>query len=359
MDRASGARGEIAAMEYRTLASLNAAHEADEAAGDFLATTFAKAASRSGRQGAEEALYRLRPSRAKALVPAMLVDDAPDARGPQAYAALVRRRALLGRIPGARPAPPLVRLNSVSDGTVATFITEGQPIPVSSLTFATPVMLRPSRVAGIVPFSDELLRSADPAALNIVSSDLTRALAVALDTALLDGQPAVTEGRAASILWGVSSTGGGSPADIEADLVELVKTVRAGEAESPAFIVSMTGALYLATLRASSGDRLFPDVTLTGGTVLGVPLLISPAAGAKLVLLDGALLVFADSGVEAERSSEAALQFSDAPTAGAANVVSLWQANTTALRTTQYVTWALGGTNGVGYVDLPLGSPVV
>lgn len=347
-------------MEHKTLAGINAALEADQHAGDFVALTFAKAiAGRSGKHAIEEALYRLRPSRAKALVPALLEPDVPDQRGPQAYAALVRRRALLGRLPGARPAPPLTRLNSVANGTIATFMTEGKPIPVSSLGFSNPVTLRPAQVSGIVPFSDELLRSADPAALNLVTADLTRALAVAQDTALLDAQAAVDGGRAASILLGVSSTGGGSPTDIEADLVELVKGIRGGEAESPAFITSLTGALYLATLRATDGSRLFPDVTLTGGSILGVPLLVSPAAGAKLVMLDGALLVYTDSGVEIERSNVGALQFSDSPTDGAANMVSLWQTNTTALKTTQYVTWALGGTNGIGYIDLPLGSPVV
>ncbi len=343
-----------------SLEELNTLHSRDVAAGDFLALTFAKAAAgHEGKAGAEGHLYRLRPHRAKAIVPALQVTDAPDSAGPQAYAEIVRRRSLLGRIPGARPAPALVRLNGLSADATASFITEGAPIPVSALAFGTPLLLQPGKVATIVPFSNELVKHGDPAAFALVQSDMTRALAAAIDGALLDGLAAVTGGRPASVLNGVSAIPGGSPSGIEDEITAMVTSVRGGDAEQPAFITSLSGALYLATLRDAGGDRIFPDVSLAGGTLLGAPVLVSPAAGTKLIFVDGALLLYSDGGVEIERSNASAFQLSDAPTDGAASVVSVWQVNSVAIRAIQYVSWRLALANGISYTELPLGSPVV
>ena len=166
-------------------------------------------------------------------------------------------------------------------------------------------------------------------------------------------------GRPASILDGVSALGGGSPSGLEDDVEALVKAVRGGEAEAPVFIASLSGALYLATARSENGERLFPDVTLLGGELLGAPLLIASAAGSKLIFMDGAALWYSDGGVELDRATDAAFQFSDTPSADAANTVSLWQTNTIAFKAIQYVSWRLADATAIAYIELPVGSPVV
>lgn len=360
MHRSSIARGELAAMsEHRTLGDMNRAIEADRAAGDFLGLAFAKAVGRNDREAILGALARFRGARAKGIEQAVLLEDVPLSAGATAYAALVRRRSLLGRLPGARPAPPLVRLSAVASGSVAGFVSEGKPIPIDRGSLASPVRLVPGKVATIIPFSAELMRLGDPAAFNLMTGDLTRALGAGIDEALLDGASAVPEGRPASILEGVSAVGIGSPASLEDEVVELVKSVSGGEAAAPAFVASLSGALYLATVRDAGGDRLFPGVTLLGGELLGVPLLVAPAAASKLILVDAAQLFYSDSGVEIDQTQAAALQMSDAPVDGAANLVSLWQAGVIAIRAVQYVTWRLAHADAIGFVNLPLGSPVV
>ncbi len=258
----------------------------------------------------------MRPTRAKAIVDALGVGDAPDPRGPQAYSALVMRRSLLGRLPGARPAPLMTRLNALSGAAAASFVREGAPIPLSAMAWDS-TLLSPGKLALITPITNELLRSADPAAVGLMEGDLTRALAAGLDAAVLDGLAAEPDGRPASILWGLSAAGGGSPSDIETDVTALVTAVRAVVAEAPVFLTSLSGALNLSTLRASDGSRVFPDVTLLGGTLVGAPLLISPAAGARLIFLDGAALLAANLVSEVLVHGFSGATDESLPTAGA------------------------------------------
>lgn len=360
IDAASHSRGEVTAMQ-KTLAELNTAAARDLAVRDYLALNLAHAAGHGFNHSPETILERLVPMRAKALTPALSVVDVGAASpGPTAYAELVRRVALLGRIPGVRPAPMLARLNSTVEEPRAGFVASNKPIPALRPDFGPPVMLHPAKIAGIVPFTLDVVRHGDPAAFPFIQRIMTRAIAIGQDEALLDGAAAVDGERPASILYGATAVGGGSPADIETDISALVTSVRSGEAEAPAFITSMSGALYLATLRDSAGARLFPDVSLAGGTLLGVPVLISSAAAAKLVYLDGSQIFFNDSGgVEVESARNATLQLSDAPVDGAQNLVSLFQTGSTALRFIQVVSWRLAVADAVGFINLPLGSPVV
>jgi HK97 family phage major capsid protein len=346
-----------------TMSTLNRQFADNAAAGDFLALAVAKACTGPfrGETDLQSHFSRLRPASprvTKAVIPPIDTTAAPGlaTQGAREYAELVARRALRGRIPGARPVPPLTRLTALAEGARASFITEGEMIPVSALAFGALAVLSPATVAVIVPFSEELVRSADPAAFGVIQRDLSRALALAQDDALLDGEAAVPNGRPASILEGVSAKVGGS---LEEDVEALVKAVRGGESESPVFITSLSGALYLATARSANGERLFPDVTLLGGELLGAPVLIASAAGSKLIFMDGAALWYADAGVELETATDASFQFSDTPSAGAADMVSLWQANTIAFKAIQYVSWRLADPTAIAYIELAVGSPVV
>lgn len=346
-------------MRTHTLAELNAAAARDQASADHLALALARAGVDVDHPAPENILERLRPHRAKALIPALGTSSGFLDQGPVAYAEQVRRVSLLGRIPEARPAPMFARLNAVDDDPIAAFVGEGRPIPAVRVNFASPLRLTPSKLAVILPFTLELVRHADPAAFPFIDRIVTRAIAAGQDVALLDGGPAVENERPASILAGISATGGGSPAEIEDDITALVKAVRSGEAAAPVFITSRSGVLYLATLRDAGGARVFPDVSLNGGALLGVPVLVSPGAAAKLVYLDGSALFFNDAGVTIEAARYATLQMTDAPVDGAQNLVSLFQTDTTAVRAVQVVTWQLAAADAVGFIELPLGSPVV
>ena len=106
-------------------------------------------------------------------------------------------------------------------------------------------------------------------------------------------------------------------------------------------VTSPTAAVYLGSL----SNNVFANVSVLGdGNILGVPLRVSKAAGAKLILLDAAVLGVSDNGAVIESSNYAALQMDSAPAAGASNLVSAFQTNTTFIRITPITSKANHGT---------------
>ncbi len=350
-------------MQTRTLEELNAWRERDQVGGDYTGYVVAKAVvAKSGHGRILDAEYRRLRPHSKAAIDATGGGDAPSllAQGPRAYAALVRPRGPFGgRIPGARPLPARTRYNALAAGGTAAFVTEKDSIPVTPMDVTARSAVDPGVIAAIVVVTRELAEHSDPAAFNAIQSDLSSVVVDGQWWHLFDGLDAVAEGRPKSILFGVSPLGSGSPTNIEDDVAAIVSAVRAGKAVSPVFICSLTGALYLAGLRTSGGQRVFPDVTLLGGSIIGAPLVIASAAQDKLIFLDGTALFFHDGPVELDVSRSAALQLNDQPTAEAANVVAMWQTNSLAIRVQQVVGWAMAVPDGVSYCELPLGSPVV
>ena len=92
------------------------------------------------------------------------------------------------------------------------------------------------------------------------------------------------------------------------------------------------------------------------GTLGGVPVVHSAAAGARLILIDGAAVGVADDGLIIDNGPSAAVEFSATPDGGG-GLVSGFQRNLALLRIARYVTWPRGYDDAAGYVDLPTGSP--
>ncbi len=149
------------------------------------------------------------------------------------WADLVKRITILGRAPGTRAVPRGAPITVVDTGAAARFVTEGSAIPCVRPTL-TGQTLMPGRIAGIIPYAEALIRMTNGQAELSIERDGSRALAVAEDTALLDGLASVAGGRPASILFGLSAVGGGgSPASIEADVLALLAAVRAAIVSRP------------------------------------------------------------------------------------------------------------------------------
>jgi hypothetical protein len=91
------------------------------------------------------------------------------------------------------------------------------------------------------------------------------------------------------------------------------------------------------------------------GDLLGAPLVISQSAGPYLVLVDASDLAIADGGLSVGVSEMAAIQMSDTPTPGAAQLVSAWQNDLVFLRVVRHVHWQLGHADGAAFTTLPIG----
>ena len=93
---------------------------------------------------------------------------------------------------------------------------------------------------------------------------------------------------------------------------------------------------------------------MNGGTYKGLTVITSQAAGANVIALQPALILYADDGgVTIDASQEASLQMDSAPASPAdatTVLVSLWQTNTVGLRAERFVNWAKANANAVKYL---------
>jgi hypothetical protein len=91
------------------------------------------------------------------------------------------------------------------------------------------------------------------------------------------------------------------------------------------------------------GQPLFPGLTVSGGSLLGVPVVTSQAVGNQIIIAHAPSILIADeSGVEIDISREASVYLDSAPTDppdATAVLTSLWQANLVGLRVERYITW--------------------
>ena len=73
----------------------------------------------------------------------------------------------------------------------------------------------------------------------------------------------------------------------------------------------------------------------------GYPLVVSPSAGANLILLDPPVLAVADDGLEFDITDQAMVEMNDAaaPATAATLYTSLWQDNLVGIRVERFVNW--------------------
>ena len=235
------------------------------------------------------------------------------------------------------------------------FVAEGSPMPAGHLDSAN-VQGRVAKLGMI------LGRRSRVAALGRIDRDklfeahLRRVIRDGEDTALLGTAAAVAGTRPAGLLNGKTGEGGGSPLSIADDVADLWRAVRDGEPDRPYFITSGAGAMYLASHRQTDGSATFPNVSAVGGgSIAGVPQLVSKAAGAKLILVDASAIGVTDGGLVLDASQYASVELDSAPVGDASAVIrSGFQGNLSFLKIVRYIHWVLAYSDGVAYIDLPI-----
>src|SRR5262245_36136487 len=116
----------------------------------------------------------------------------------QDLAAVAAPLSVYGRLSGFRRVPPMTALATQLTAATAywgdLYQNDGAATPVSKLSFSRVEKLVARRVSAIVVVTQELARSSD--AENVIGTDLGRAMAAALDSALLNptssGSPATS-----------------------------------------------------------------------------------------------------------------------------------------------------------------------
>jgi HK97 family phage major capsid protein/HK97 family phage prohead protease len=245
------------------------------------------------------------------------------------------------------------------------FFAQGAPIPVRQGAFSA-ITLTPKKLGVITTLTREITEHSTPSIEGIVRQAILDDTAVAIDSILLDNNPATTT-RPAGLKNGVTPftavTGGGIAAVI-GDLKGLVGTLIAGtngNLRAPVWIMNPADALAVSLTQAAAGGA-FPFLEEIGrDTLMGYPLITSSTCPVDtMFFLDAADFITATGdSPRFDVSDQAVLHMEDTtplqisstgtPPTVAAPARSLWQTDTIGIRMIMDLNWAVRRTGVVAY----------
>ena len=284
------------------------------------------------------------------------------------FLAYLRPQTIIGRfgdgnVPAYRRVPFRVPVGSQETPGAAYWTGEGKPKGLTKFDFATR-SLEPLKVATIAVATMELLRDASADVDFIIRDSIANAVRARLDEDFINPDKAAVAGVSpASILNGapnIASSGTNADA-VRADILALFNLVAANNATmgDVVFIMPTGVAMALATMRTLAQQE-FPDMTLAGGRVMGIPVIVSDyvphdaSAGSIVALVKARDILVADAGdVEISISREATLQMSDAPVdnlVAGESVVNLWQYNMIGFRAERTINWMRARDGAAAYL---------
>jgi len=268
----------------------------------------------------------------------------------------LRPQTILGRfgaggVPSLRKVPFRTALLGQTSGGAGYWVGEGKAKPLTKFDFSRRT-LEPLKVANIAVVTEELLRDSSPSAEALVRDQLAAALRARLDTDFISPSKAAVSGVSpASITNGVTpiaSSGNdadGVRADIQAVFGSFIAANNAPT--SGVWVMPATTALALSLMQNPLGQSEFPGITMNGGTLFGLPVVVSQyVPSGTVVLVNASDIYLADEGgISVDMSREASLEMADNPehdsgTPAAAELVSMFQTNSVAFRAERTLNWA-------------------
>jgi HK97 family phage major capsid protein/HK97 family phage prohead protease len=271
---------------------------------------------------------------------------------------MLRPRTLLGRIPGLRQVPFNVTVPSQTTGGTYGWVGQNKPKPVTKADYAT-VTVPFAKAAGIIVLSEELVTLSTPSAEMLVREEMIAGMAQFLDTQFNDPAVAVSAGvNPAAITNGASTAAasGATSANAKADLVASIAVFTAANVplSDSVWLMNDSNAFGLSVSVNALGQPLFPGMTAQGGTLFGMPVIVSNNCSTRVILVHAPSILFADEGgVRIDVSREASVQMDSAPTdtVDATTVyLSLWQRNLIGLKAERMITWIRARTAAVRYI---------
>lgn len=271
---------------------------------------------------------------------------------------LARAESIVGRLP-LRTVPFNVSVPAQTGGGTYNWVGENRPKPVSGLTLATAVV-RLNKISGIIPYTKEALRLSDPSIETTVRNDMVRGTADFMDAQFIDPAVHLSIGvNPASITDQIVPTAasGLTATFLRNDLRNIMgKFVTNKESLTTArFLMSGTLALNISSMVNALGQKEFPELTATGGSLLGVPVLVSQNVGARIILVQPDEILYASDpgGAEIDISEEASVVMTTTPESSpaATSLVSFWQNNLIGLRVDLWVSWTRAVTSAVEYLS--------
>jgi HK97 family phage major capsid protein/HK97 family phage prohead protease len=252
---------------------------------------------------------------------------------------------------------------NTSTTIAGSFFAQGAAIPVRQGAF-TAITLTPKKMGVITTLTREITEHSTPSIEGIVRQAILEDTAVAIDTVLLDANPATTT-RPAGLKNGVAAitaTAGSGIAAVIGDLKGLTSaliTNTRGNLRAPTWIMNPGDALAVSlTQAAAGGDFPFMD-DIAGGTLLGYSLIQSSTCPVDtMFLIDASDFITATGDTPRfDVSDQAVLHMEDTnplqistvgtPPTVAAPTRSLWQTDTLGIRMIMDLNWAMRRTGSV------------
>jgi HK97 family phage prohead protease len=247
------------------------------------------------------------------------------------------------------------------------FVGEGAPIPVRQAAFTSTTMV-PKKMAVITTWTREMDEHSVPAIEGLLRNAIQEDTQIAIDTILLDANPATTI-RPAGLrngVVGLTPTAGGGFNALVADLKGLsgaILTSTNGNVRSMVFIMNPQQALSIGFVQPPNPGGLFPFASdINNNRLMGYPVIKSGTVPLGTVIcLDAADYVSITGDTPRfEISDQATLHMEDTapahlgtvgtPAVAAAPAVSMFQTDSLALRLILPMNWAMRRTGVVSFV---------
>lgn len=267
----------------------------------------------------------------------------------------LRPQTIIGKLP-LRKVPFNIRMPLQDLGSSVNWVGEGLAKPVTKLHFDT-ATFRFAKAAGIVVLTDELVRFSNPSAEDLVRADLVATIRQFLDEQFVDpAVAAVANVSPASITNGSTTTAasGTTAEDFRADL-KLALNAMIGANIDPAgvyILMESTLAVSLSLMRNDLGQKEFPDIGASGGSIEGYTVETSQSVrdGVVVFLQPREVMLADDGGIALDASREASIVMDDGVSPASTTMVSLWQNNMVGLRVERIVNWGKRRAEAVYYI---------
>jgi hypothetical protein len=286
-----------------------------------------------------------------------------------AFLEYLRPQTILGKF-GTNGIPSLTSLDFYTPYIIETgggdayWVGEGKPKPLTAFNYDRST-LTPLKIANIAVLTEENIRYSSPNSDTVVRNALVKAISAGLDVAFIDPTNNGSAGvKPASITYGAQAIAATSYTDAD-DVITDVRSVMQYfiDANNPpssgVWVMSATNALALSLIRNGLGQLEFPGIGMTGGTFMGLPVIVSQHIGTYVALVNASDVFLGDEGgVSVDMSREASLEMRSTglgmdATAGTATAasVSMFQTNSVALRAERTISWKLARSSGVVYLS--------
>lgn len=275
---------------------------------------------------------------------------------------LLRPATIIGRIPGLQLVPFNIAVPSQTAGGTYQWVGESKPKPVTSATFGN-VTLRWAKAAGIIVITQELAKFSSPAAEGIIRREMVNGCTRFLDQQFVDQAVAeVTNVSPASITNGITALvpTANSAGAFRYDMARLMAAFIADNQDptNAVLLMSASVAMGLSLMVNALGQPEFPNISMQGGTIVGLPVVVSQNVGARVILLNASDILLADDGgITIDISREATIEMSTTPLSGESSPAttavlhSMFQNNEIAIRAERFITWKRARTSAVQWLN--------